>query len=56
MLGGFRSPGTQRRREGGIDDSRGTTWSERREGCKKKVRGTNCKRIKKGIKAGKAVG
>lgn len=36
MLGGFRSPGTQRRREGGIDDSRGTMWSERREGCKKK--------------------
>lgn len=35
MLGGFRSPGTQRGREGGIDDCRGTeqrTWSERTGG------------------------
>lgn len=42
MLGGFRSPGTQSgrvKREGGMDDSRGTMqikWSERRGRCKKR--------------------
>lgn len=38
MLGGFRSPGTQRGREGGIHDGWGAkprTWSERRGEFKK---------------------
>ena len=38
MFGGFRSTGTQRGREDGIEDSRGTIqrmWSERRGESKK---------------------
>ncbi len=58
MLGGFRSPGTQRGREGGrkggIDDSEGAkqrTWSKEQKSTKREIESGDCVRAKCEIKA-----